>query len=212
VPEGIFDSYKGLDEANTYSLEKGYVISKILEGLTGDEAVICTTGKIGREFYEQNRLAENKCASYFLCVGAMGHANHVALAVNIHSDRRVVMLDGDGALLMHMGALPTIAHHASNDMIHIILNNGRHESVGGQPTEAFFADLCGVAKSCGYPTTLVIEEKATFLNWIETGLNSKGLQFVEIRVSGMGRMDLPRPGGSPSDWRKDFMKTLGKKN
>ena len=212
VPEGIFESYRGIEETNKYSLQKEDVISRILQGLTGNETVICTTGKIGREFYEQNRLVGNKCTSYFLSVGAMGHANHIALAVNIHSGRKVIMLDGDGALLMHLGALPAIAHFAPGDMIHIVLNNGRHESVGGQPTEAFFADLCGVAKSCGYPETLVIDKEATLHSWIEEKLGSKGLQFVEIRVSGMGRNDLPRPGGSPQEWKKEFMKTLGKKN
>jgi phosphonopyruvate decarboxylase len=138
VQEEIFEKYEGIVQPGQYLLEREETIKKIITHLKGDEAVICTTGKIGREFYEQNISANKKIKKYLLSVGAMGHANHIALGIKMRSQEKVIVLDGDGALLMHMGALPTIAHNAINNFIHIVFNNGAHESVGGQPTEGFF--------------------------------------------------------------------------
>lgn len=212
VPGDSFAAYKGKMEEDPYSLLREEVIGKILGQLKGNEIVVCTTGKIGREFYEQNRLAGNKCSEYFLSVGAMGHANHIALAINKYSGGKLIMLDGDGALLMQLGALPTLAHHATNHFVHVVINNGSHESVGGQPTEALFADLCGIASACGYASTVMIDNEEKLREWLDKGLSSQGLQFVEIRTSKQSRNDLGRPGGTPGEWKKDLMAAIRKKN
>ncbi|HEX7844804.1 MAG TPA: phosphonopyruvate decarboxylase, partial [Chitinophagaceae bacterium] len=118
VPENVFDSYKGKTQADDYSLVREEVIKKIIAALEGDETVICTTGKTGREFYEQNLAAGKKISRYLLSAGAMGHANHIALGIKMYSDKKAVMLDGDGAVLMQMGSLPTIADHIKNNFVH----------------------------------------------------------------------------------------------
>jgi phosphonopyruvate decarboxylase len=212
VPEEIFEIYKGNEEADRHPLEREEVIRQIIRHLSGKETVVCTTGKSGREFYEQNIDLDKKIKKYLLSVGAMGHASHIALGLKIASGEKVVVLDGDGALLMQLGALPTIAHHVKSNFIHIVINNGSHESVGGQPTEGFFADCCGIAKAAGYPSVVPIRNHPELKEWLENGLGSTEMQFVEIRVNRLSRSDLDRPAGSPGDWKKDFMNALRSKD
>jgi phosphonopyruvate decarboxylase len=212
APEGIFSAYGGKPAPNNYSLPREKVIREIIDQLQGDETVVCTTGKSGREFYEQNMLAGNKISKFFLCVGAMGHANHIALGLQIDNAGKTIMIDGDGAILMHMGALSTLGHYAGRDFIHIVLNNGSHESVGAQPTEAYRTDLCAVAKACGYSRTVCITDKDQLRSWLSTGLSGDDTQFVEIRVNNMSRTDLVRPAGNPAGWKKDLMNALQQKN
>lgn len=211
VPENIFEVYEGKKEEANYSLIREELIKDIIRHLKGDELLVCTTGKTGREFYEQNKLAGNKIKKYLLSVGAMGHANHIALGLKIKSEEKVIVLDGDGALLMQMGSLPTIAHHVKNNFIHIVINNGSHESVGGQPTEGFFADCCAVAQACGYQETVCISNDIELNDWLQNGLHSTALQFVEIRTNKISRDDLGRPAGEPEEWKNNLMNALHKK-
>lgn len=205
VQEQLFSGYKSFDLTDGYKLGREFVIQRIIDVLGGDETIICTTGKIGREFYEQNIKAGNKIKKYLLSVGAMGHANHIALGVKITTDRKVIMMDGDGALMMHLGALPTITHYAKQRFIHIMLNNGSHESVGGQPTEALRVDCCAIAQSCGYDKVICIKNENELERWLHDGLNRDIVQFVEIRINRNSRSDLGRPVEKPADWKKKFM-------
>ena len=211
VPENIFDDYEGKKEQNDYTLIREDVIKAIISHLRGDEVVVCTTGKTGREFYEQNSATGKKIKKYLLSAGAMGHANHIALGLKIKSGEKVIVLDGDGALLMHLGSMPTIAHHATNNFIHIVINNGSHESVGGQPTEGFFADCCGIAKASGFPKVICITDEAELKEWLQNGLNSAVLQFVEIRTNKKSRAGLGRPAGQLAEWKNELMNALHKK-
>ncbi len=210
VPENIFEVYEGKKEQNNYSLVREEVIKALIGKLSGDELVVCTTGKTGREFFEQNEAAGGKIKKYLLSVGAMGHANHIALGLHMQSKEKIVVLDGDGALLMQMGSLPTIAHHVKNNFIHIVINNGSHESVGGQPTEGFFADCCGIAKASGYPDVKSISNEKELNDWLENGPTFSALQFVEIRTNNQSRNDLGRPPGMPAEWKKDLMNAFNK--
>jgi phosphonopyruvate decarboxylase len=212
APEGIFEKYPGNKKTEEYALVREEVIKKIIHQLNGDETVVCTTGKSGREFYEQNIAAGNKIQKFLLSVGAMGHANHLALGIKLGSDEKIIMFDGDGALLMHMGSLPAIAHYVKENFVYIVINNGSHESVGGQPTEAFFIDCCDVAKACGYKETTCITNEDELEAWLVSGLQRSALQFVEIRTNKFSRADLGRPAGQPADWKEEFMKTLHRKN
>lgn len=209
VPEEIFEKYTGTKEPSSYALQREEVIKKIVAKLDGSETVICTTGKIGREFYEQNKMAGKKISRYLLSVGAMGHANHIALGIKNQSAGKLIMLDGDGAVLMQMGALPTLANHSSNGFIHIVINNGSHESVGGQPTEAFSSSLCGIAQACGYKKAICIVNEDELDQWLKKGPGPE-TQFVEIRTNKESRLDIGRPEGKPIDWKNDFMKAFRK--
>lgn len=192
----------------TLSLQRESVIRELINTLSGDETVICTTGKSGREFDEQNKAAGNKIKKYFLSVGAMGHASHIALGIHLQNPSKTILIDGDGALLMHMGALPTISHFANKNFIHLLINNGCHESVGGQPTEAFRVDCTAIARASGYQHTFLIRNEQELNHWLQNSLSSSDTQFVEIRTNAISRPDLGRPAGDPQDWKNDFMSHL----
>lgn len=192
----------------TLSLQRESVIRELINTLSGDETVICTTGKSGREFDEQNKAAGNKIKKYFLSVGAMGHASHIALGIHLQNPSKTILIDGDGALLMHMGALPTISHFANKNFIHLLINNGCHESVGGQPTEAFRVDCTAIARASGYQHTFLIRNEQELNHWLQNSLSSSDTQFVEIRTNAISRPDLGRPAGDPKDWKNDFMSHL----
>lgn len=211
APEEIFEKYEGVTIPEMYSLVREEVIKKIIAHLKGDEMVICTTGKTGREFYEQNNDAGKKISKYLLSVGAMGLANHIALGLQNKPGEKIIMLDGDGALLMHLGALPSLAHHASYHFIHIVLNNGSHESVGGQPTEGYTADLCRIAGASGYQQTIRINDEKNLEHWLNNDLSAGGIQFVEIRINKNSRASLGRPAGKPVDWKNELMNILSKR-
>ncbi len=211
VPADLFEKYNGSFGENSYPLVRENVIKEIIRKLLGNETVVCTTGKIGREFYEQNHIAGKKIKAYLLSPGAMGHANHVALGIQMNSDKKMIMLDGDGSVLMHMGSLATIPHYAKKGFVHIVINNGSHESVGGQPTGAFRADLSGIAKACGYTKVTCITNEDEFSEWLNTGLNAAGSQLVEIRTNCESRAGLGRPVGDPAGWKEEFMKALHQK-
>ncbi len=212
LPEGIFEKYRGRVEMENYKLIREEVIREIIAALQGKETVVCSTGKIGREFEEQNRIAGKKIGSYLLSPGAMGHAGHIAIGLESGEKRKIIFLDGDGAMLMHLGALPLMTRIAGNDFVHVLINNGSHESVGGQPTGAFMMDCCGIATACGYKKTTTISNEAELKKWLTEGLFIDEKQFVEIRTNRFSRPDLGRPGGEPAEWKKEFMRSLKKKN
>lgn len=205
----IFEPYTANPVPAIYPLEREAVIAALIAKLSGHETVICTTGKIGREFASQNEAAGQKIKASLLSVGAMGHANHIALGLQ-EEGRTVVMLDGDGALLMHLGSLPTIASQHRGNFLHVVLNNGTHESVGGQPTGAFGADLSAIAYACGYEHTQQIMDEEALQNWLNSIGQLKGLQFVEIRVKSSSRADLGRPDGDPLEWKESLVRALRK--
>lgn len=209
VPADVFETYEGLPLQNPYELVREKVIAAILADLSGNETIICTTGKSGREFYEQNLALGKKFSKYFLCAGAMGHANHIALGLQSDAPEKIIMLDGDGALLMHLGALPALAQRSRGNFLHIVINNGSHESVGAQPTGAFSIDLCRLAAACGYENITRITDQAGLEKWLKDELLSPGLHFVEIRTGLVTRSNLGRPQGEPADWKDDFMRAIG---
>jgi phosphonopyruvate decarboxylase len=211
VPEKIFEGYAGTEEKDLFMLNRETVIKELIAALQGDETVVCTTGKTGREFNEQNLAAEKKISRFFLNTGAMGHAGHIALGLTLSKDQKTILLDGDGAFMMHMGGLPAIARLAGNDLIHILINNGSHESVGGQPTHAFSIDCCGIAESCGYKKTVRITNETEWKDWLSGELFPGEKQFIEIRTSRISREGLARPAGEPADWKKELMASLEKK-
>ena len=136
----------------------------------------------------------------------MGHANQIALGIALKEPkRRVICLDGDGAIIMHMGSLATIGSSKADNLIHIVLNNGAHDSVGGQKTAALDIDLSSIAKDCGYRESLTItneEEINETLNGIKS---KKGPSFIEIRINKGWRKDMGRPDKTTIENKLHFM-------
>lgn len=173
----------------------------ILRRIPDDSVVVATTGYTSRELYvERHGLGEMNDRD-LLVVGSMGHASSVALGIALaEPDVPVVCLDGDGSLMMHMGALAQIGASRQANLLHVVLNNGMHESVGGQPTVARDVDLCAVADACGYPSTSSSRSLSDLEMRLTTALTSLGPQFMEVRINPGAPENLARP----DDLRRRF--------
>jgi phosphonopyruvate decarboxylase len=210
VKKGTFAKYSfKVTINNTYELKREDVIKQIVDQLTGEEVIVSTTGKTSRELFEYRAELKHPHHSDFLTVGSMGHANQIALGIAIQKpNKRIICLDGDGALLMHMGGLSTIGSLAPKNFIHIVINNGAHESVGGQPSVAFGVDIPKLALANNYKMALsavTIQE----LNYALKSITEDACPaLIEVKVKMGSRDDLGRPTVKPKDNKAAFMKNL----
>ena len=152
------------------------------------------------------------CIDYFLTVGSMGYSSQIAYGIAIKKpDTNIICLDGDGALLMHMGGMTTIGISNLKNYNHIILNNGVHDSVGGQPTLGFDVDFCKMADACNYKNIFGPLKTETEISNALIELSSlNGPNFIDIHVKPGARADLGRPKSSPIENKKLFIEKLNK--
>lgn len=145
----------------------------------------------------------------FLTVGSMGHSLSIAKGIALsNKDKQVYCIDGDGALLMHMGGLAIAGDTNPKNLRHIVINNGAHDSVGGQPTVAFNMDMQKIAEGCGYKLALKAETKKELLEAIEKLNNFEGLAFLEVKINNKSRSDLGRPTITSMENKEGFMDFL----
>ena len=194
---------------NNLPLSREESLKIILNTSTTDDVFVCTTGKLSREVYE---LRQNSgiAGRDFLTVGSMGHslmiAFGIALAKNTH---RVFCLDGDGAMLMHMGSVAVVGVHSPKNLVHVVINNGAHETVGGLTTVSKHIKLMDIAKAVGYKNCFFVkteDELSKILNEYKTDKFIDGPIFIEIACNLFSRKDLGRPISSPIENKKTFMK------
>lgn len=194
---------------NDYPMTREFVLQKITDAYGGD-TFVSTTGKASRELFELREARGEGHGHDFLTVGSMGHASSIALAIaQQQPDQRVWCLDGDGAALMHMGAMAVIGSQHPENLVHVVLNNEAHESVGGMPTVMGGVDLPSVARACGYPAAYratTPEELADVLSRIR---EKQQLTLLEVRTAIGSRSDLGRPTTTPQENKQQFMETLG---
>lgn len=212
VRKGVFAPYQRVHESSALpsSMTREQALKVILE-MTGDhDVMVSTTGKTSREVFElREKEGTGKHAQDFLTVGSMGHCSHIALGVALaQPDRRVVCLDGDGAMIMHMGAMAIIGQSEGVDLIHIILNNGAHESVGGQPTVARQLNIPLLGSSLGYTATASCADEKGLRNAFSEMQQRQGTQLLEVKVSVGSRSDLGRPTISPIENKEALMRFL----
>ena len=209
VKKGIFEKAEPFTWTNGNEMRREEVLGYLLRVLPRDTVIVSTTGKISRELYEQSDSVYGNHENIFMTVGGMGHASMIALGIaEKKPDKRIVCIDGDGAALMHMGALPFIAARAPKNFFHIVINNQAHESVGAMPTGCQQAEFAQIARAAGYR----IADK---LNTIEeVGRIGKqvgeevGPILWEIPVSLEVRADLGRPKESARENKEGFMEFL----
>jgi len=205
VPKGYFEAGTPWRPHNNHELMREDVIARILAHFA-DAAIVSTTGKISRELYEIRTRCGQTHERDFLTVGSMGHASSVALGINLaHPGIRVLCLDGDGAALMHMGALAVNGVLAGRHFKHIVLNNEAHESVGGQPTVAGRMALGRVAAACGYRVLPTVRDETGLDAGLQALAEAPGPAFLEIFVSLASRPDLGRPRETPVENKALFM-------
>jgi len=167
--------------------------------------IVSTTGMISRELYELRERAGAGHERDFLTVGSMGHASSIALSIALQSPKlQVTCLDGDGAVLMHMGALAAIGALKPRNYCHIVLNNAAHDSVGGQPTIAPFIDIPSAALACGYTKVYQAKTKEELKKILAE--KNEGPTFIEVKVKKGSRKDLGRPKTTPTENKEAFMK------
>lgn len=211
VRAGTFEAYKLPKAAPSYPMTREQAIACFLEGLEPDALVVSTTGKPSRELYEQRELRGQPHDGDFLTVGSMGHASQIALGVALRAPHRpVYCLDGDGAVIMHMGGLCTLGTRAPRNFKHVVLNNAAHESVGGQPTVGFDVDFCAIARAAGYRAAARAEAEAALVEALGELRRAEGPALVEARVRVGSRADLGRPKMSPAQLKERFMRALGR--
>ena len=210
VRKDTFASYKPKLKRSEFStLMREAALERLLGLCSPDDLIVSTTGKTSREVFEL-RAKNGQAQRDFLTVGGMGHTSSIALGVAIgQPQRRIVCLDGDGSLLMHMGAMPVIAGFKPARFVHILLNNGSHESVGGQATAATNLDFGQLAKACGYARY----EVANTLEGLQTAwakiANTTGPVFLEVKIRNGSREDLGRPTSTAEHNKLAFMAAAG---
>ncbi|MCR5253297.1 MAG: phosphonopyruvate decarboxylase [Treponema sp.] len=212
IRKGTFDEYKLVNNIPVEGkMSREEAIEKIMLSADDKTAFVSTTGMISRELYEQRDKHNMGHDRDFLTVGGMGHASQIALGLALQkTDRQVYCLDGDGASIMQMGGMATIGSRRPSNYVHFVLNNGAHDSVGGQPTVGREIDFCAIATGCGYENVVKVEtpeELDAVLNDAET---KEKLTFVEVLVTKGARKDLGRPKSTPQENKIALMKFLEK--
>lgn len=207
VREGTFASYKLRSVIKTsYPMNRESALHEIVRRIQPPDIVVSTTGKTSRELYELRDKFEQGHAQDFLTVGSMGHASMIALGIALQTPgKRVVCIDGDGACLMHMGGLAVVGTQPVKNFVHIVINNGAHDSVGGQPTVGFSVDLGAVARSVGYTHTISVERPEDLGAAMDRLFTLDGPVFLEVRVNKGAREDLGRPKSTPQENKDLFM-------
>ncbi|MEK9571721.1 MAG: phosphonopyruvate decarboxylase [Paracoccaceae bacterium] len=170
-------------------------LQKVIESIESGAAIISTTGMLSRELYELRAL-KGQLQTDLLTVGAMGHAISIATGVACAKpNRQVFCLDGDGSILMHLGALSISA--TMDNLTHVVFNNKSHDSVGGQPTCAPDLSLSDVANSLGYSNVFTVSSEKEVEHILQCRKDLKGSKFIEIICAQGNRANLGRPQISP---------------
>jgi phosphonopyruvate decarboxylase len=215
IEKDTFEEYKLTSSLSPNSslltpLSREEAIQTVASYLGEKDVIVSTTGMISRELFEYRTAKGEGHERDFLTVGSMGHASQIALGIALEKqDRRVWCFDGDGAAIMHMGSMAIVAQKAPANYVHVVFNNGAHDSVGGQPTVGLKIDLPAVAKALGYKTVVSVSSKEE-LSALFSGAVARSPLFIEVKVRKGNRKDLGRPTTTPIENKEALMEFLSK--
>lgn len=212
IEKDTFEVYKLQNvEVNDLTMSREEAIQTVAAALDEKDCIVSTTGMISRELFEYRAAMNQGHERDFLTVGSMGHASQIALGIALaQPERRVWCFDGDGAAIMHMGSMAIVANKAPKNYVHVVFNNGAHDSVGGQPTVGLKIDLPAVAKAVGYKATYTVDSKDALNVILSEAKNLEGPVLVEIKVKKGNRKDLGRPTTTPIQNKEALMAFLSK--
>lgn len=212
IEKDTFDSYKLQNvEVNDLTMTREEAIQKVASSIEETACVVSTTGMISRELFEARTAWNQGHERDFLTVGSMGHASQIALGIALQKpERKVYCFDGDGASLMHMGNMAIAASMNCKNYVHVVFNNGAHDSVGGQPTVGLKIDLCGVSKAVGYKATYSVDTMEQLEAILPEVKNAEGPIFLQVCVKKGNRKDLGRPITTPIQNKQALMEFLSK--
>lgn len=207
VRKGTFAPYAGAGtKAGAGGWQREACLRQILDYLVRDEILVTSTGMMSREVFEYRQARGEGHAREFLTVGCMGHASQIALGLaGQKPGREIWCLDGDGAALMHLGSLAINGCSQTRNFRHVVLNNGAHDSVGGQPTVGRQIDFPALARACGYRWTGRVADAQELGRALDALHGVEGPAFLEIVIRPGARADLGRPTTSPLDNKREFM-------
>lgn len=208
IQKGALTNDEEMVYSNAYHMTREAVVRAVSE-IAKEDPIISTTGKASRELFEA-REARGEGHQYdFLTVGSMGHASSIACAIAAQKpETKIWCIDGDGALIMHMGAMAVVGRLQPDNLVHILINNEAHETVGGLPTAADAVSLSEIAKACGYQVIPKVKEEAELLKALKKCRDSKKLTFLEVDCALGARADLGRPTTSARENKEQFMQYL----
>lgn len=201
---------KPIQHVNNHVLQRELVIEKVIESSNPNDIVISTTGKISRELFEIRERKEQGHRNDFLTVGSMGHCSAIALSIAFEKkNKRVICIDGDGSLMMHMGSLALIGSYIPDNLLHIVLDNEAHESVGGMPTVSRNISVSKIALACGYQKAFEVSNEDELHRVLHEINNTEPiLTLIHIKVKINSRQDLGRPTRTAIENKNDFMDFL----
>ena len=192
---------------NNYQMKREEIIEHIAK-ITKEDLIISTTGKASRELYEIRDKYSQSHKYDFLTVGSMGHSSSIALGVALNTTNKVWCIDGDGALLMHMGSMGLIGTNKPDNLVHILINNGSHETVGGMKTVCDNMNWEQIAISCGYEYAKSVDNFEDLDKALIECKENKILSFLEIKCAIGAREDLGRPKIPAIENKKNFMEYI----
>lgn len=206
VKKGSFEDYKGVgSEGPIQELSREEAIEIIVKTIPSDSVIVSTTGKASRELFETRERLSQGHERDFLTVGSMGHSSSIALGISLGNRKKVFCLDGDGAVIMHMGSMAIIGDMKPKNFFHIVLNNESHESVGGQPTVGGKIDIPAISKACGYERTESVSTKKDLEEAMKRTQRCQGPLLIEVKVRKGARKDLGRPTSTPIENKEAFI-------
>ena len=199
---------KKVKYANSNQMVREEIIRHIVDA-TGEDIIVSTTGKASRELFEIREANGQSHACDFLTVGSMGHSSSIALGIAMQKpDRKIWIIDGDGAALMHMGSMAVLGANAPANVVHIVINNGAHETVGGMPTVAEKIDVVKIAEGCGYPSAVCVDTFDALDEALKLAKDKNELNLIEVKCSIGARADLGRPTTTAMENKERFMEYL----
>lgn len=208
IRKGALTYDQKVKHSNDNTMSREEIISHIVD-VTEEDPIVSTTGKASRELFEIRERNNQEHKYDFLTVGSMGHSSSIALGIAVNKpSRKIWCIDGDGAVLMHMGAMAVIGANAPKNMVHIVINNGAHETVGGMPTVAANIDLVAIALACNYKNAISVDDFDALDKALMDAKARDELSFIEVKCSIGARADLGRPTTTAIENKNNFMRYL----
>ena len=208
IRKGALTDAPKVEYKNDNTMVREQIIQHIVKA-TGEDPIISTTGKASRELFE-TRVANGQSHKYdFLTVGSMGHSSSIALGVAVNKPgQKIWCVEGDGAVLMHMGSMAVLGANKPDNLVHVVINNGAHETVGGMPTVASQIDVVAIAKACGYPNAVSVDNFEDLDKELLAAKARNELSLIEVKCSIGAREDLGRPTTTALENKQNFMDYL----
>lgn len=211
IKKNTFSKISFSKENNPFTITRESALETLLNCIDKNSLIVSTTGKTSREVFELREKSSDTHERDFLTVGSMGHTASIALGISLSCGQKVYCIDGDGSLLMHLGGLGIAAKNAKDNFKYIVINNGAHESVGGQPTIGFDLNLNSILTGLGFSKVFevsTIEEIKHVFD--EFDKQSKTVLIVNVKQG--SRDDLGRPTTTPQQNKEVFMKFIQDKD